>query len=127
MKVLRPSASTTVEQVRGIAGKVTATDAGRAGLPHLQPRAAGPAPGGAAEVAAETPDLVVVVGADETSAPVWAAADNLIELSRVDRGGLRLWCDDVSAPFHTAEEQAAAAPVLRVAAVAARSRSGSRR
>lgn len=57
------------------------------------------------EVTAAHHDLVVVIAADQTSSPVWAGSPSLVELTRVDAGGLRLWCDEVSAPFHTAEDQ----------------------
>ncbi|MEU4607422.1 hypothetical protein AB0F43_30930 [Kribbella sp. NPDC023972] len=47
--------------------------------------------------------LVLVVSTD--TAPTWVGLDDqLVELTRVDDAGLRLWAVEIDAPFHTPEE-----------------------
>jgi hypothetical protein len=55
--------------------------------------------------AAASDDLTLVMIAHTCTAPGWlAVSEKLVELVRVDAAGLRLWCEEVDAPFHTPEE-----------------------
>lgn len=43
--------------------------------------------------------LTVALVATSTTAPVWSAYDNRVDLGRVDRPGLRLWCNEEHGPY----------------------------
>ena len=50
--------------------------------------------------AAAASDLIVTVVAATTNAPAWQATpETLVELTRVDLAGLRLWCDETDSTF----------------------------
>lgn len=106
MRVQRASVSVTADQLRGAGARISRPTLYVIDGRGYSPRRLRELLVVCDEVAAAHHDLVVVIAADQTSSPVWAGSPSLVELTRVDAGGLRLWCDEVSAPFHTAEDQA---------------------
>ena len=64
---------------------------------------------GVAELSNIAATIALIAG--PTNAPAWINRDDLVELSRLDPIGLRLWCDEDGLPYH---DDAARSQVLAV-------------